>query len=130
MKSWKAILGLVLVFGLGMLAGGLVTGAVVARRLHRAAQQGSLFTPGEITRFMGRRLRLDAGQRAQVEVIDARTQAEIRAVRQQAHPQVEAALDQAVADIRPLLRPAQQERFDRLVAIGRRRWHQAADQPR
>ncbi len=115
MKKWKAILGITAVFLLGMVAGGLVVGRVVIHRMQRVAHGGTLFTAEQITRYLGRRLDLDATQRAEVLKIVEKTQAEIQQARQAAEPAVREAVRGAVGDVRAVLRPDQQEKFNQLV---------------
>ena len=122
MKKWKAIVGVILIFFLGMFAGGLVVGRIVAKRAARAAQGGTIFTAEEIAHHLGRRLDLDAQQREQVLHIVADTQSEISAVRREAEPKVRATIRDAVYKVRGVLRPEQREKFDRLVAARLARW--------
>lgn len=128
MKNWKAILGVVAVFLLGMAAGGLLTVGIIRRQIER----GSPAVARLVERRLAWKLRLDAAQREQLRVIIADAQAQMRAVRSQIRPQVEAILDDAVAKERATLRPDQQEKFDGLVAKSRTRWQRFSSdrQPR
>lgn len=122
MKNWRAIVGVIGVFVLGMAAGGLLMGGVVAKRLHRVARGDSLFTAEEITRRLSRSLALDAGQREQVLVIVRDAQAQIKDTRRQCEPQIRATIDASITKARAVLRPDQAEKFDRLVADRKARW--------
>jgi len=118
MKNWRAILGVVAVFLLGMAAGGLLTAGIIRRQIER----GSPAMARLVERRLAWKLRLDAAQREQLRVIIADAQTQMRAVRSQIRPQVETILDDAVAKERATLRPDQQEKFDGLVAKSRVRW--------
>lgn len=107
MKNWKAIVGVLLVFVLGMMAGGLGTIGVIR---HRLVTRGF---SDVIVRRLSWELRLDAGQRQQVRIIVSEAQQEMRPVR-------ERVFENAESKIRAALRPDQQAKFDELVAKSKR----------
>ena len=123
MKNWKAILGVIAVFLLGMIAGSLITFGVIRQmfQLGHGPQARTDF----IVRKLSWELRLDAPQREQLRGIVQEGQQEMKPVRQQMHPQVEAILDRADARIRAILRPNQVEKFDKLVAERKAKWAEA-----
>jgi Spy/CpxP family protein refolding chaperone len=124
MKRWKAIAGVLLVFVLGMIAGGLVSLGVI-RHQWRTRGQGAM--TDFIVRRMSWRLRLDPTQREQLRAIVKEGQQEIQAVRKQVQPQVDEIFSRSDAKVRAILRPDQQARFDALVAERKERWqHRAA----
>lgn len=122
MKNWKAILGVVVIFGLGMTAGAFLTGAVAAKRLQRVLHGQTAFTAEEITRRLSRKLHLDANQRDQMLPLVQAAQTQITEARTQCQPKVLAALDDFDAKARVVLRPDQAEKFDKLVADRKARW--------
>jgi hypothetical protein len=122
MKNWKAILALVAVFVLGMIAGGSLVSASSAKRLNRLMRGQTAFTAREVAGRLTRQLRLDAGQRDQMLTLVEAAQVQITNARKQCVPQVLAALDDFDAKARPILRPDQVERFDKLVAERKARW--------
>ena len=122
MKNWKAILGVVIVFVLGMTTGAFLTGAVATRRLHRVLHGQTAFTAEEITRRLSRQLRLDATQREQMLPLVQAAQVQITDARSQCQPKVLAALDDFYAKARVVLRPDQLEKFDKLVADRKAKW--------
>ncbi|MGO9529366.1 MAG: hypothetical protein ACLP0A_17540 [Verrucomicrobiia bacterium] len=122
MKNWKAILGVVVVFLLGMTAGGFLTGATAARRLQRVLHGQTAFTAEEITRWWSRQLRLDAAQREQVLTLVQAAHVQITDARSQCQPKVLAALDDFYVKARVVLRPDQLEKFDKLVADRKAKW--------
>jgi hypothetical protein len=121
MKNWKAIVGVFAIFLLGMVAGGLVVGGVVARRVHRLRQGQPVFTATEVTRFLQRKLDLDATQRDKVRAIVSDAQGQALKVSRSTDEQVWGIITNAVAQMRPALRPGQQEKLDQLLAERRSR---------
>jgi uncharacterized membrane protein len=108
MRHWKAILGVIAVFLLGMLAGGLVTVRVVGHRF----RHGSDF----LVRRLSWQLHLDSTQREQLRGIVTDAQQQLRNVHRQVQPQVEAILAQSDDKVRAMLQPDQLKTFDRIVA--------------
>ena len=121
MKNWKAIAGIVLVFVLGMLAGGLVTVGVIRHKLMTNPSQA---VANAVVRRLSWELRLNAAQREQLRGIVAEAQGQIKLVRREIQPEVAKILDDAVAKVRATLRPEQQAKFDRIVAERRAKWAQ------
>jgi uncharacterized protein YneF (UPF0154 family) len=122
MKNWKAILGVVVVFVLGMTTGAFLTGAAAAKRLQRVLHGQTAFTAEQITRRLSRQLRLDPAQREQVLVLVQGAQAQITDARSQCLPRILAALDDFDTKARVVLRPDQLEKFDKLVADRKAKW--------
>jgi len=119
MKNWKAIVGVLLVFVLGAAAGAFGTlGVIRYRWMHRGPQAMADL----IVRRLSWELRLDAAQRDQLRAIVNDSQQEMRSVRKQFQPQIEEILGRADAKVRAILRPGQQEKFDRLVAERKEKW--------
>jgi len=125
MKNWKAIVGVIAIFVLGGLAGSITTIGVVRHRLVHG--HGSQMMANLIVRRLSWELRLDREQRSQLRVIVAEGQTEMKAVHKQIQPQVEDVLTRSEAKLRVLLRPDQQEKFDKLIAERKARWAQSND---
>jgi Spy/CpxP family protein refolding chaperone len=121
MKRWKAVCGVVLIFLSGALAGAVVTHRVDETGVEAfwSARRGA--TGDLIARRLSRSLDLDRAQREQVRAIVAETRREIVEIRKPVQPAIDAALSRARARVREILRPDQQERFDRLNAARRAR---------
>ena len=123
MKNWKTIAAVVLVFLLGMAAGGLLTAKLIQRR---ARQWVAGPPPGAASELvvnrLTRQLRLDATQREQIREIVRDSQQEMRALYRQVRPQAQEILGRSENHIRDILRPEQRETYDRLVAERRARW--------
>ena len=122
MRNWKAILGVVVVFLLGMTAGMFLTRAAAAKRLHRVLHGQTAFTAEEYSRRLNRQLRLDTAQREQVFTLVQAAWAQITDARSQCQPKILAALDDFDAKARVVLRPDQLEKFDKLVADRKAKW--------
>jgi Spy/CpxP family protein refolding chaperone len=121
MKRWKSILGVLLVFLLGALAG-----AAVVHRVDRQGAEGILSGRGGATadlivRRLSRSLDLDPAQRDQVRAIVTETRREIIEIRKPVQAQVEATIERSRARVRAILRPDQQEKFDRIRSERRKR---------
>ena len=120
MKNWKAILGVIAIFILGGLAGSITTIGLVRHRLVHG--HGSQMLADLIVRRLSWDLRLDRDQRAQLRVIVTQGQAEMKVIRKQIQPQVEEQLSRSEAKVRAMLRPDQQEKFDKLIAERKAQW--------
>jgi Spy/CpxP family protein refolding chaperone len=121
MKRWKSILGVLLVFLLGALAG-----AAVVHRVDRQGAEGILSGRGGATadlivKRLSRSLDLDPAQRDQVRAIVTETRREIIEIRKPVQAQVEATIERSRARVRAILRPDQQEKFDRIRSERRKR---------
>jgi hypothetical protein len=125
MKNWKAIVGVIAIFVLGGLAGSITTIGVVRHRLVHG--HGGQMMANLIVRRLSWELRLDREQRSQLRVIVAEGQTEMKGIRKQIQPQVEDLLGRSEAKLRVLLRPDQQEKFDKLIAERKARWASSTD---
>ena len=120
MKNWKAIVGVIAVFVLGGLAGSITTIGLVRHRLVHG--HGSQMLENLIVRRLSWNLRLDRAQREQLRAIVAEGHEEMKGIRTQIQPQVEDLLTRSEAKVRVLLRPDQQEKFDKLIAKRKAQW--------
>ena len=80
MKNWKVVVGVLGVFLLGMLAGGLVTARLVHQRAQRGFAAGFPRAAEFAARRLNRELRLDSDQQRQVLAALRDAQQEVRAV--------------------------------------------------
>ena len=78
-----------------------------------------------IVRRLSWELRLDHDQREQLRVIVDQGQQEMKVVRRQIQPQIEDVLGRSEAKLRVILRPDQQDKFDKLIAERKARWAQS-----
>ena len=121
MKRWKSILGVLLVFLLGALAG-----AAIGHRVGRQSVEAVLSGRGGATvdlivKRLSRSLDLDPTQRDQVRAIVTETRRDIDEIRKPIRSQVETAIERSRVRVRAILRPDQQEKFDRIQAERRKR---------
>jgi hypothetical protein len=125
MKGWKAVAGVVLVFFLGVAAGGIGVYRFHRHRMDRFFRGEPGAVSGFLVHRLSRELDLDAQQKTRVEAIVLRSEEETRALRRQFRPQFEAILEKGRKEIRAELRPDQQQRFDATAAERgmRRRGH-------
>jgi hypothetical protein len=124
MKNRKVIVGVLGVFLLGMVAGGLVTDRVIKKRAQQALTPGSPLAAEIVARRLSWDLGLTVDQRRQVLAIMQETQRELQAARLQIRPQMEQVFAASNGKIRAVLRPDQQEKYDRIVADRRAAWRQ------
>jgi hypothetical protein len=120
MKNWKAIVGVIAIFILGGLAGSITTIGLVRHRL--AHGHGSQMLQDLIVRRLSWDLRLDRDQREQLRVIVAQGHEDMKVIRKQIQPQVEDLLTRSEVKVRVILRPDQQEKFDKLIAERKAQW--------
>lgn len=121
MKRWKPILGILLVFLLGVLAGAAIDHRVCRQRFEAVLSGRGGATVDLIVRRLSRSLDLDSAQRDQVRAIVTETHRNIAEIRKPVQPRIEAAIERSRARVRAILRPGQQEKFDRIIAERRKR---------
>jgi hypothetical protein len=124
MKNWKLILGLFLVFFLGVITGVLGVHLISMRAIDRLAKGG----PEAVNRLVMRRLswdlRLDAAQREQVAAIVHKAQRELGEIRRDNQPRVGRVLFRAAREIRGVLNEDQAKKFDQRIREGREKLEQ------
>ena len=121
MNRWKSILGVLLVFLLGALAGAAVVHRVDRQNVEAVLEGRGGATADLVVRRLTRSLDLDAAQMDQVRAIVTETRREIVEIRKPVHAQVMASIENSRARIRAILRPDQREKFDRIRAERRKR---------
>jgi Spy/CpxP family protein refolding chaperone len=121
MKRWKSIVGVLLVFLLGAIAGAAVVYRVGHQRVDAVLSGRGGATVDLIVRRLTRSLDLDPAQRDQVRAIVTETRRDIVEIRKPVQPQIESAIERSRVRVRAILRPDQQEKFDRIQAERRKR---------
>jgi hypothetical protein len=116
MKNYKAIIGVLLVFILGVICGAVVTHVVHRSQMETFVGRGPEAREEMLVKRLTRQLDLDSRQLEQIRPIVHETHANILNIRQQSRPQVEALLDESQRRISEILRPEQQERFAKIIA--------------
>ncbi|MHB8174461.1 MAG: periplasmic heavy metal sensor [Nitrospirota bacterium] len=112
MKRWKAVLGIIFIFLLGAIAGGIISSAVYRHR----QPWGKPHSREQVVRKLSHKLNLDANQRAQVEAIVNDAHNQMRDMRRAVQPKIDSILTDAQAKIRAVLRTDQKQEFNKLVA--------------
>jgi len=121
MKRWKSILGVLLVFLLGALAGGAAYHSFGHQMVEAVLSGRGGATVDLVVKRLTRSLDLDSAQRDQVRAIVTETRRDLVEIRKPVQGQVEAAFERSRLRVRAILRPDQQEKFDRIQAERRKR---------
>lgn len=116
MKNSRVILGVALVFVLGILCGALATHLLYRYRIESIISGKSQTREKSIVNRLDRKLDLDGRQEEQVTAIVHETQEEIKALRSQFHPQMEAIIEKAQIKISGILTPEQRKKYERMIA--------------
>jgi hypothetical protein len=121
MKNGKIILGIILVFVLGVLCG-LLSSHIMNRYRIESILSGKGQSREEfIFRKLDHKLGLDAGQKDQIRAIIHETHEEIRTLRNRFKPQTEAIIANSQARISLLLNPEQRKKYEQMIAERRER---------
>ena len=112
MEKWRVLIGIIVVFILGAIAGGLMSYAACWNRPH----WGETHPREEVVRKLSRKLHLDDAQKAQVEVIVNDAHNQMREMRRETQPKIDSIMGSAQAKIREILRPDQKAEFEKLIA--------------
>ncbi len=116
MKKSRPIIGVVLVFFLGILCGSLATHLLYNTRLESVLSGRAQAREDSIVNRLDHKLDLDDRQEEQVRAIVHQTQEEIKAARSQIRPQIEALIVKAQVKIRAILTPEQVEKYEQMIA--------------
>lgn len=116
MKNLKAIVGVVLVFALGAVCGGVVTHVVHRSRMEAFIGGGPEAREELLVKRLTRQLDLDSNQLVRIKPIVHETHAGIRRFRQQSRPQIEGLLEESQRQISTILRPDQRLKFEKIIA--------------
>lgn len=119
MKDWKPLLGLALIFVLGMAAGGLVAGVFAKRTVDNVIEGGPDSVGKAIVSRLSSELSLDAAQKTQLRDIVKDAQVQIREARRQIQPKIKSAMNESETRIRAMLTPEQAKKFDEMVEKNR-----------
>lgn len=121
MKPWKVVVGVLLVFMLGVLIGALGTHRYYMKRLHEMAE-GPAGIRQAMVRGLTWRLRLTPAQKVETDNAIRDAQKEFQGIRKEVQPRVEVILQHAEDRIRAQLDIKQREKFDKIVAEHKGRW--------
>lgn len=123
MNSWKIILATVVIFGAGVVTGGLLVNHVERTRpvIHRPPRQPQAFTPRpeilktNFVRRLDRAVHLTPVQRGRIEKIIAEGQKRNRELWKKVAPEFRPVILEVRRRIHQVLTPEQQKRFEQLL---------------
>ena len=140
MNTWKVILATMVIFGTGVVTGGLLVGHEGHNRhghpprsanANRQAQQPS--SPGgfrlDLLRRWESELSLTAEQKERIDAIIRQGQERTRKLMEPVRPQLQEEVRKAKAAFRDALTPEQQTRFDELLKQEQHPWENRRPQP-
>lgn len=113
MKNIKAIMGVLVIFILGILVGILMTRMFYEPRIEALVSGNSQAREEVLIKMLSKRLNLDNQQLNQVKVIIHNTRQEIRP---QIHSLTQAAREKSQTELRKILRPEQIVEYEKMVA--------------
>lgn len=116
MKNSRAIIGVLLVFILGILCGFLVTHLLYKYRIESILTGRAQTREEVIVNRLDRKLGLDERQEGQIRTIIHETHEEIKALRNQLRPQTEAVIEKAQTNISMILTPEQRKKYEQIIA--------------
>jgi hypothetical protein len=116
MKRCKPIIGVVLVFILGILCGALSLNLYYGCRYESISSGNPHSREEGIIRRLNRKLDLDERQKGQVRAIVHEAQEEIRKTRSRIRPETEAIIENAQIRIRAILSAEQGNKFEQMIA--------------
>ena len=112
----KPIIGVILVFLLGIVCGSLATHLLYNYRFESILSGRAQTKEDAIVQRLDRKLDLDDRQEEQVRAVVHESQEEIKAARSRLRPQVEAIIEKAQVKIRAILTPEQVKKYEEMIA--------------
>ena len=122
MKKWHAIVGAILIFGAGFLAGAAGAGVLIRHRVRQVIHGGPDEMRHALMWRLDRELDLEPEQEGDVEAVLLEMQAGLERLRSRLHPEVEQIISRAIADMRPILTEKQFGRLQELRESARDNW--------
>lgn len=123
MKNIRPIYCILVVFVLGTLCGVLGTHLFYKCRMDSIIGARRANREEMLVEMFDRKLDLDARQKEQVRAIVHETQEEVRQVRRQFRPQMEAAIGKGQVKISALLTPEQRKKYEQMIAERKEKSH-------
>jgi hypothetical protein len=122
MKKLRGCLGVFLIFFLGVVVGAILTHGSIYSKVWGLIESG----PDKVAEFtlqrMNDELKLDTVQKREFERIADRTRLRLRAIRYKNQPETDAVIEESSTEVRAILTPKQQKRFDDLMKRFQDRW--------
>ena len=116
MSRRKAILGVFLVFFMGVVCGIILSGKFIEFRVRRAISSDVAEIRHMIERRLAQTLSLTPAQTRELTPVLSTGQEEIEHIRASSKPQIHATIERIRIQIRSLLTPEQAARYDALIA--------------
>jgi Spy/CpxP family protein refolding chaperone len=129
MKNTKAIIGILLIFVLGIACGALLMHMSCESRMNAFVSGKPGMREDVLLMRLSQKLDLDEQQRVAVREIIRGTQAEMKEIRKQFRPQIMQTLEKSRAEVRKILRPDQQKKYDQYLAERKARWAERGEKP-
>lgn len=123
MKNIRPIYCILVVFALGTICGVLGTHLFYKCRMDSIISARGANREERLMEMLDRKLDLNATQEVQVRAILRETQEEVRQVRRQFRPQMEAAIGKGQVKISALLTPEQQKKYEQMIAERKEKSH-------
>ena len=128
-KTWKAVLGVILIYIFGCLSGAVSTSIFFHHRMIAFLQHPAIALSAALEKRLTGNLGLDANQKQQVHGYFLDNLQQRRQLQRQIQPQVQALNQQTLQQISAILRPDQKELFDQNVEKLKKRFGAAAANP-
>ena len=122
MSRLKRILGVLLIFVFGVIAGGAGASAGFAQKIREVLTGGPEAVVKEIVKRLDEELKLDPEQKRMLQGIADETHIKLRQSRAKIQPEVDRTLGEAEGRVRAILYPNQIEKFDKLLHKGGDKW--------
>lgn len=112
MKRVKVVIGVILLFAAGALAGSLGTGVYMKNRFEKFVRGGP--PKGMILEKLSSELDLTESQKKEIEIILDDSQKKLHKIRKKVHPEIEKIIEASHGRIREKLDKDQQTKFDEM----------------
>jgi hypothetical protein len=122
MRTFRRILGVLLIFLFGVFVGAVVTGAGFTEKIRELVLGGPEAVMNVVVKRLDRELKLDDEQKRKLQVIVDDARIRLRQSHEKVQPEVEKTLHDAEEQTRAILYPNQVKKFDDLIAKSRQRW--------
>jgi hypothetical protein len=122
MKKLKGCLGVFLIFFLGVIVGAILASGGIYTKVWELIEGG----PDKVAEFtiqrMNDELKLDSVQKREFQRIADQTRLKLRSIRYRNLPETDAVIEESSTELRAILTPKQQKKFDDLMKRFRGKW--------
>lgn len=124
--TWKAVLGIILIFVFGFASGVVCSSIFVHRKMVDFLQHPGVAAAAVLEKRLTRNLDLDSNQKQQIHDLFTQNLEQRQQMQKQVQPQVRMLNRQTFMQINAVLHPDQREKFHENLAQLRKRFNQAA----